>query len=76
MKNIYGDKRIIINSREPRENEFVMHENTLVNGVFIKKVLDYVAANSNLDYEIIDNDNFVNRSMYGWRFIKKGNSSQ
>ena len=76
MENIYGDKRIIINSREPRQNEFVMSEATLVNGVFMKKVLDYVAANSNLDYEIMDRNNFVNRNMFGWRFIKKGNSSQ
>ena len=70
------DKRIILHTREAEENEFVMQQTQLINSHFMKRVLDYVAANSNLDYEIMDRNNFVNRNRFGWRFIKKGNNSE
>ena len=53
------DKRIILHTREAEENEFVMQQTQLINSHFMKRVLDYVAANSNLDYEIMDRNNFV-----------------
>ncbi len=67
----YNDKRIIINSRQPKENEFVMVENVQMNDSWVRQLMDYIDKNSNLHVEWIDRDHFVERSMCGFRLVKK-----
>ena len=67
----YNDKRLIINSREPRENEFVMAENIQMNDSWLKELMDYIEKHSNLSVEWIDRDHFVEPSMMGFRLVKK-----
>ena len=67
----YNDKRIIINSREPRENEFVMVENVILNSSWIRELMDYIDKNSNLSVEWIDREHFVEPTMCGFRLVKK-----
>ena len=67
----YNDKRLIINSREPRENEFVMADNVQINSSWIRELMDYIDKNSNLSVEWIDREHFVERSMCGFRLVKK-----
>ncbi len=67
----YNDKRLIITSREPRENEFVMHENLVINKSWMRDLMDYIDKNSNLTVEWIDRDHFVEPSMMGFRLVKR-----
>ena len=67
----YNDKRLIINAREPRENEFVMHENLVINKSWMRELMDYIDKNSNLSVEWIDREHFVEPSMCGFRLVKK-----
>jgi hypothetical protein len=67
----YNDKRLIINSREPRENEFVMADNVQINDRWVRMLMDYIDKNSNLSVEWINRDYFVERSMCGFRLVKK-----
>jgi len=67
----YNDKRLIINSREPRENEFVMAENIQMNDSWLKELMDYIEKHSNLSVEWIDREHFVEPSMCGFRLVKK-----
>jgi hypothetical protein len=67
----YNDKRLIINSREPRENEFVMGDNVQINDRWVRMLMDYIDKNSNLSVEWIDREHFVERSMCGFRLVKK-----
>ena len=67
----YNDKRLIINAREPLENEFVMVENVQMNDRWVRMLMDYIDKNSNLSVEWIDRDHFVERSMCGFRLVKK-----
>ena len=67
----YNDKRLIINSREPRENEFVMAENIQMNDSWLKELMDYIEKHSNLSVEWINRDHFVEPSMCGFRLVKK-----
>ena len=67
----YNDKRLIINAREPRENEFVMADNVQINDRWVRMLMDYIDKNSNLHVERIDRDHFVERSMCGFRLVKK-----
>ena len=67
----YNDKRLIINSREPRENEFVMAENIQMNDSWLKELMDYIEKHSNLSVEWIDREHFVEPSMMGFRLVKK-----
>ena len=68
----YGsDKRLIINAREPRENEFVLHTGVNINDKWVELVMDYIDKHSNLHVEWIDRDHFVERSMCGFRLVKK-----
>ena len=67
----YNDKRIIINSRQPKENEFVMTDNVILNSDWMRELMDYIDKNSNLSVEWIDRDHFVERSMCGFRLVKK-----
>ncbi len=67
----YNDKRLIINSREPRENEFVMADNVQINDRWVRMLMDYIDKNSNLSVEWINRDHFVERSMCGFRLVKK-----
>ena len=67
----YNDKRLIINAREPRENEFVMTDNVILNSDWMRELMDYIDKNSNLSVEWIDRDHFVERSMCGFRLVKK-----
>ena len=67
----YNDKRIIINSRQPKENEFVMADNVQINSSWIRELMDYIDKNSNLSVEWIDRDHFVEPSMMGFRLVKK-----
>ncbi len=67
----YNDKRIIINSRQPKENEFVMVENVQMNDSWVRQLMDYIDKNSNLSVEWIDRDHFVEPSMMGFRLVKK-----
>jgi hypothetical protein len=67
----YNDKRLIINSREPRENEFVMADNVQINDRWVRMLMDYIDKNSNLSVEWIDREHFVERSMCGFRLVKK-----
>ncbi len=51
----YGsDKRLIINAREPRENEFVLHTGVNINDKWVELVMDYIDKHSNLSVEWID----------------------
>ena len=67
----YNDKRLIINSREPRENEFVMADNVQINDRWGRMLMDYIEKHSNLSVEWINRDHFVERSMCGFRLVKK-----
>ncbi len=67
----YNDKRLIINSREPRENEFVMTDNVILNSDWMRELMDYIDKNSNLSVEWINRDHFVEPSMCGFRLVKK-----
>ena len=68
----YNDKRLIINAREPRENEFVMVENEVISDSWMRELMDYIDKNSNLSVEWIDREHFVEPSMMGFRLVKKG----
>ena len=67
----YNDKRIIINSRQPKENEFVMTDNVILNSDWMRELMDYIDKNSNLSVEWIDRDHFVEPSMMGFSLVKK-----
>jgi len=67
----YNDKRLIINAREPQENEFVMADNVILNSSWIRELMDYIDKNSNLSVEWIDREHFVEPSMMGFRLVKK-----
>ena len=67
----YNDKRLIINAREPLENEFVMADNVQINDRWVRMLMDYIDKNSNLSVEWINRDYFVERSMCGFRLVKK-----
>jgi hypothetical protein len=67
----YNDKRIIINSRQPKENEFVMVENVQMNDSWLKELMDYIDKTSNLSVEWIDREHFVEPTMCGFRLVKK-----
>ena len=67
----YNDKRLIINSREPRENEFVMADNVTISDSWIRELTDYIEKNSNLSVEWIDREHFVEPSMCGFRLVKR-----
>ncbi len=67
----YNDKRLIINAREPRENEFVMTDNVILNSDWMRELMDYIDKNSNLSVEWIDRDHFVEPTMCGFRLVKK-----
>ena len=67
----YNDKRLIINAREPRENEFVMADNVVMDSSWIRELMDYIDKNSNLSVEWIDRGHFVEPSMMGFRLVKK-----
>ena len=67
----YNDKRIIINSRQPKENEFVMVENVQMNDSWVRQLMDYIDKNSNLSVEWIDREHFVEPSMMGFRLVEK-----
>ncbi len=67
----YNDKRLIINAREPRENEFVMADNVQINDRWVRMLMDYIEKHSNLSVEWIDRDHFVEPSMMGFRLVKK-----
>ncbi len=67
----YNDKRLIINAREPLENEFVMADNVQINSSWIRELMDYIDKNSNLSVEWIDREHFVEPSMMGFRLVKK-----
>ena len=64
-------KRIIINTREPKENEFVIHGQQTIDGGFIEEILNYVRDNSDLDYEWMRDVKFIESYMSGIRIIKK-----
>ena len=67
----YNDKRIIINSRQPKENEFVMTDNVILNSDWMRELMDYIDKNPNLSVEWIDREHFVERSMCGFTLVKK-----
>ena len=67
----YNDKRLIINAREPKENEFVMADNVQINDRWVRMLMDYIEKHSNLSVEWIDRDHFVEPSMCGFRLVKK-----
>ena len=67
----YNDKRLIINAREPQENEFVMHSSVQINDSWMRELMDYIDKNSNLSVEWIDREHFVEPSMMGFRLVKK-----
>ena len=67
----YNDKRIIINAREPLENEFVMADNVQINDRWVRMLMDYIDRNSDLSVEWIDRKHFVEPSMMGFRLVKK-----
>ena len=67
----YNDKRLIINAREPKENEFVMVENEVISDSWMRELMDYIDKNSNLSVQWIDREHFVEPSMIGFRLVKK-----
>ena len=67
----YNDKRLIINARDPRENEFVMADNVTISDSRMRELMDYIDKNSNLSVEWIDRGHFVEPSMMGFRLVKK-----
>ena len=67
----YNDKRLIINSREPLENEFVMADNVQINDRWVRMLMDYIEKHSNLSVEWIDREHFVEPTMCGFRLVKK-----
>ena len=67
----YNDKRLIINAREPQENEFVMADNVILNSEWIRDLMDYIDKNSNLSVKWIDREHFVEPSMMGFRLVKR-----
>ena len=67
----YNDKRLIINARDPRENEFVMADNVTISDSWIRELMDCIDKNSNLSVEWINREHFVEPSMMGFRLVKK-----
>ena len=67
----YNDKRLIINAREPLENEFVMHDSVVISRSWMRELMDYIDKHSNLRVEWIDNEHFVEPSVMGFRLVKK-----
>ena len=67
----YNDKRLIINARETRENEFVLHGQVTISDSWIRELTDYIEKNSNLSVEWIDREHFVEPSMMGFRLVKR-----
>ncbi len=67
----YNDKRLIINAREPLENEFVMADNVQINDRWVRQLMDYIDKNSILSVEWIDREHFVEPTMCGFRLVKK-----
>ena len=67
----YNDKRLIINAREPKENEFVMADNVQINDRWVRMLMDYIEKHSNLSAEWIDREHFVEPTMCGFRLVKK-----
>jgi hypothetical protein len=67
----YNDKRLIINAREPKENEFVMADNVQINDRWVRMLMDYIEKHSNLSVEWINRDHFVEPTMCGFRLVKK-----
>ena len=68
----YGsDKRLIINAREPKENEFVLHTGVQINDRWVELVMAYIDKHSNLSVEWIDREHFVEPGMMGFRLVKK-----
>ena len=67
----YNDKRIIITSRQPAANEFVMHDSVVISRSWMRKLMDYIDKHSNLRVEWIDNEHFVEPSVMGFRLVKK-----
>ena len=48
-----------------------MADNVILNSEWIRDLMDYIDKNSNLSVEWIDRDHFVERSMCGFRLVKK-----
>ena len=67
----YNDKRIIITSRQPAANEFVMHDSVVISREWMRELMDYIDKHSNLRVEWIDNEYFVEPNMCGFRLVKK-----
>jgi hypothetical protein len=67
----YDDKRLIINARDPRANEFVMHDSVVISRSWMRELMDYIDKHSNLRVEWIDNEHFVEPSVMGFRLVKK-----
>ncbi len=67
----YNDKRIIITSREPAANEFVMHDSVVISRSWMRELMDYIDKHSNLRVEWIDRERFVEPSVMGFRLVKK-----
>jgi len=67
----YTDKRIIINAREPKENEFVLHEHVVISESWMRELMDYIDKNSNLSVQWIGREHFVESGMMGFRLVKK-----
>ena len=67
----YSDKRIIITSRQPAANEFVMHDSVVISRSWMRELMDYIDKHSNLRVEWIDREHFVEPSVMGFRLVKK-----
>jgi hypothetical protein len=67
----YTDRRIIINSRQPRENEFILHKQVTMSHEWMMDLLNYIESNSNLTIEWIEAEHFVTPDMIGFRLIKR-----
>ena len=69
------NKQIIINTREPKENEFVILRSQTINGEFITSILDYIRNNTELDYEWMRDVTFLEKGMTGVRLFRKGDKN-
>tara|TARA_B100000029_G_scaffold114628_1_gene107144 strand:- start:3523 stop:3756 length:234 start_codon:yes stop_codon:yes gene_type:complete len=65
----YSDKRIIIHTREPEKNEFIMGDSVLIGDRWLKDLFKYIEEHSNLKFVWLRNNQFANPNMRGFRIV-------
>jgi len=69
--NQYTDRRILLSTREPKENEFIFHRDVKFCSEDLSRIFCYIEKISNQRLKIyeIDRENFANQDMRGIRIV-------